>query len=289
MFSQLKLMCILAHPDDESLAMGGTLAKYSFEGVETSLVIATRGERGWRGPLNEHPGEAVLGAIRENEAREASRALGVSRLDFLDYIDGDLDQAEVSAIVAKLVRLLRQVRPQVVVTFGPEGLYGHPDHIAISQFSTAALLCAADPNYLHADNLRPHCVSKFYYRAAAREWFIRYMPIFGELVMYIDGAERSPLPWINWAITTRIDTSAYCWHVWRAVRCHQTQLPHDKLLQELSEEDHHRLWGCQEYYRVFSLVNGGRGEEHDLFEGIRTDDRQNLGAKAVPGFSISIR
>ena len=280
MVAPLKLMCILAHPDDESLALGGTLAKYSLEGVETSLVIATRGERGWRGPLSVYPREDMLGAIRENEAREASRALGVSRLDFLDYIDGDLDQAEVTEVVAKLVHLLRQARPQVVVTFGPDGLYGHPDHIAISQYTTAALTCAADQHYLYTANLPPHRVSKLYYRVATREWFTRYMPVFGELVMHIDGAERRAHPWVNWAITTRIDSSAYWRRVWQAVRSHQTQIPDDQVLQELSEEDHQHLWGSQEYYRVFSLVNGGRGEEHDLFEGLRNDGREGLEDKA---------
>ncbi len=90
----LKLMCIVAHPDDESLAMGGTLAKYAREGIETSLVVATRGERGWGSPDSENPGEEVLGAIRE-----AASVLGVSHLAFLEYLDGDLDQAENEEVV----------------------------------------------------------------------------------------------------------------------------------------------------------------------------------------------
>ncbi len=74
-----------------------------------------------------------------------------------------------------------------MITFGPEGLYGHPDHIAISQFTGAAILCAADPNYRQARHFALHLVSKLYYRMATREWFARYMPIFGELIMHIDG------------------------------------------------------------------------------------------------------
>src|SRR5258708_36167183 len=110
MHSSLKLMCVLAHPDDESLALGGTLAKYAAEGIETYLVVATRGERGWFADWRDYPGETALGNIREREVRAASKALGVTRLDFLDYIDGDVDQANAAEVIAKLVRLIRQVR-----------------------------------------------------------------------------------------------------------------------------------------------------------------------------------
>lgn len=263
----LKLMCILAHPDDESLALGGTLARYAAQGIETSLIVATRGERGWFGDPAAYPGETELGNIRERELRKASRALGISHLAFLDYIDGDLDQADEELAIAKIVRQIRQIRPQVVVTFGPDGLYGHPDHIAISQFTTSAIVCAADAAYAAAD-LAPHRVSKLYYRTATSDWLEMYMPIFGNLIMHIDGQERRALAWKNWAITTRLDTGNYWQAVWQAVCCHQTQIPEQRVLQRLTEADHRKLWGPQEYYRAFSLVNGGRKAETDLFEGL---------------------
>ncbi len=267
----LKLLCILAHPDDESLALGGTLARYAGQGIETSLIVATRGERGWFGDPQTYPGEQALGEIREQELRQASRALGISHLVFLDYIDGDLDQADEGQAIAKIARQIRQIRPQVVVTFGPDGLYGHPDHIAISQFATSAIVCAADAAYTAA-GLEPHRVSKLYYRAATIDWLEMYMPIFGDLVMYIDGQERRALPWKNWAITTRLDTGDYWQAVWQAVCCHQTQIPERRVLQRLTEADHRKLWGSQEYYRAFSLVNGGRRAETDLFEGLYPSD-----------------
>lgn len=263
-----KLLCVLAHPDDESLALGGTIAKYSSLGVETSLLVATRGERGWRGHPSQNPGETALGQIREREVRQASKALGISHLRFLDYIDGDLDQADEAEATAKIVRAIRQLRPDVVLTFGPDGLYGHPDHIAISQFTTSAIVCAADTRYAPARGLEPHRVSKLYYRTATRDWLEKYMPIFGELIMQIDGQERRAQSWTPWAITTRLDTSSYWPDVWRAVRCHQTQIPGEQVLRQLSEADQRKLWGPQEYYRAFSLVNGGRREENDLFEGL---------------------
>src|SRR5262249_38226470 len=125
MAEPLKLMCVLAHPDDESLGVGGTLARYGAEGVETYLVTATRGERGWSGPSEEYPGLEALGRIREAELRNAVETLGVRQLTLLDYIDGDLDQAPVQEAVSRIVTALCQVQPQVVITFAHDGAYGH--------------------------------------------------------------------------------------------------------------------------------------------------------------------
>ena len=91
--SQLSLMCVLAHPDDESLGTGGILARYAAEGVDTYLVTATRGERGWFGPEEDYPGPELLGRQRAAELRAAAKVLGLSEVVFLDYLDGQLDQA----------------------------------------------------------------------------------------------------------------------------------------------------------------------------------------------------
>src|SRR5580765_5358818 len=117
----LRLMAVLAHPDDESLGIGGTLAKYASEGVETYLVTATRGERGRFGESGEKPPPEVVGRVREAELREAARVLGVREVNFLDYYDGDLDQVNVAEAIARIVDHLRRVKPHVVITFGPEG------------------------------------------------------------------------------------------------------------------------------------------------------------------------
>ena len=87
---KLKLMCILAHPDDESLGTGGTLAKYAAEGVETYLVTATRGEHGWWGEEKDYPGPSELGKTREGELLAAAETLGVREVNFLNYIDNSL-------------------------------------------------------------------------------------------------------------------------------------------------------------------------------------------------------
>ena len=208
---------VLAHPDDESLGMGGILAKYAAEGVETYLVTATRGERGWFGPAEENPGLHPLGRIREAELRAAANVLGLREVSFLDYIDGELDEADPAEVIAKIVQQIRRVRPQVVVTFDPNGVYGHPDHIAISQFTTAAVVAAADPSYPDGGIFPAHRVLKLYYRGITADEQQAYEAAFGDLIMTIDGVDRRTTPWPDWAITTQIDTRAYWEQVWRAV------------------------------------------------------------------------
>jgi LmbE family N-acetylglucosaminyl deacetylase len=146
MSEKLRLMCVLAHPDDETLGNGSTLAKYAAEDVEIHLVTATRGERGWNGDEKDFPGLEALGKIRETELRCAAQTLGIHRVYFLDYTDGELDQADPGEAVGKIAGHIREVKPHVVLTFGPEGAYGHPDHIAISTVYSGSLGLRADPN-----------------------------------------------------------------------------------------------------------------------------------------------
>lgn len=273
MTKKLRLMCVLAHPDDESLGNGGVLAKYAAEGIETYLVTATRGERGWFGSQDEYPGLETLGKMREAELYAAAEVLGLRRVDFLGYIDGELDQAPPQEAIARIVGHLRRVKPQVVLTFGPDGSYGHPDHIAISQFTAAAIVRAADPTFVDTQQLAPHSVSKLYYMAATQELLKVYQSVFGDLVMDIDGIERRGMGWPGWAITTAINTNTYLATVKRAVRCHRSQLPAYSLFENMSEEQQHMIWGVQTYYRVFSLNNGGRHRENDLFEGLRAEEQ----------------
>jgi LmbE family N-acetylglucosaminyl deacetylase len=265
----LKLMCVLAHPDDESLATGGILAKYAAAGIQTYLVMATRGERGWSGPAAAYPGPQALGRLREAELQAAAQVLGLQEVVFLDYQDGEVDRADPNQAIAKIVSHVRRVQPDVVVTFDPNGMYGHPDHIAISQLTTTAVLAAADPSYLGLTADSPHRVAKLYYRAFVRAEQVAYEATFGRLVMPVDSVERRFTIWPEWAITTRIDTSAYGQQVWRAIACHRSQLPDFQHLKTLPATHQTRLWGRHSYYRAMSLVNGGREVEDDLFAGLR--------------------
>ncbi len=265
-----RLLAVLAHPDDESLGIGGTLARYAAEGVEVHVLTATLGDRGRYHGLKDgpdHPGPAKLARIREAELRAATAVLGLRSLAILGYGDGRLDQADPAEITGRIAAEIRRVRPHVVVTFGPDGAYGHPDHIAISQFALAAAHAALDPE-LAAEG-KPHAVSKFYYMVMTAPKFAAYQEAFKKLVSVVDGVEREAMSWPDWEITTWIDTRAQWETVWRAVQCHDSQTAAYEKLAHLSPEGHEALWGVETYYRVFSRVNGGRTRETDLFEGLR--------------------
>ncbi len=127
-----RIMAILAHPDDESFAMGGTLAKYAHLGVQVFLLCATRGEAGIAGV---QPEEA--GVIREGELRIAAQHLGIEVI-FLDYHDGELASAPYETLVETIAGWIQRIQPQVIFTFGPDGVSGHPDHVTISHAVTSA-------------------------------------------------------------------------------------------------------------------------------------------------------
>jgi LmbE family N-acetylglucosaminyl deacetylase len=247
--------------------MGSTLARYSAEGVETNLVCATRGERGWFDSQGPDPGFEGVGRIREAELNCAAEHLGLHEVCFLDYIDGDVDQAEPGGIFAKIATHVRRIRPQVVVTFSPDGAYGHPDHIALSQFTNAALVCAADTDF--QDGQSPHRVSKFYYMVDSVDVVNGANEAFGGISMDVDGVTRRHVGWADWQITTWLNNNAQAAQVREAIHCHRSQLPGYGPIAEWTVQEVARLFGTGHFYRVFSLVNGGRQVETDLFEGLR--------------------
>jgi LmbE family N-acetylglucosaminyl deacetylase len=263
----LKLLAIFPHPDDETLGLGSTLARYSAEGVETQLVCATRGEMGWFDSEGPNPGSEGVGLIRTEELKCAASQLGLYAVHFLDYIDGLVDQAEPLEIIAKLVAYIRRIRPHVVVTFGPDGSYGHPDHIALSQFTNAALVCAADEKFKNEH--APHRVSKFYYMVDSTDVVNTADKTFGGLSMDVDGATRRHAGWEDWQITTRLDNRKYIPQVQSAIQCHKSQLPGYGPIADWSLEKLSPIFGVGNFYRAFSLVNSGRKIETDLFEGLR--------------------
>lgn len=286
--SRRRLLAILAHPDDESLGTGGVLARYAAEGVGTHLITATRGQAGRFYGDRPRPGDEEVGRVREAELRAAASVLGVRTVRVLGHRDGALDQVPTGVILPELVREIRRVRPQVVITFDPYGAYGHPDHIAISQQTAAAVVAAADPGYPAGPAPRAgdeagddaaagerasgagshHRVDKLYYVAWDEPTWAAYQAAFKTLTSTVDGEERRVIPWPRWSITTRIDTRGHQETVWEAVRCHETQMAIYGRLAELGPEHHAALWDTQTFYRAMSTVNGGREPETDLFEGI---------------------
>ena len=210
---RLRLLAVLAHPDDESLGFGGTLARYAAETVETYLVTATRGERGRFGSL-EKPGDPVeVGRVREAELRQAAAVLGIHEVSILGYPDGAVDGVPAATAIRAIASHIRRIRPNVIVTFGPDGAYGHPDHIAVSQFTTAAVVCAADAGYRIPEESQtgpapPHRADRLLYLAWRNNKWEAYQTAFRRLTSTVDGIQRQAAPWPDWAVTTEIDTSA---------------------------------------------------------------------------------
>jgi LmbE family N-acetylglucosaminyl deacetylase len=153
------LTALFAHPDDETFAIGGTLARYTGDGVRCSLYCATDGDAG-RSSGIPVSSRAELAALRRDELRAACDVLGIAAVECGGHPDGALASADPDVVISEMVRLIRRERPSVVITFGPEGApTRHRDHRAISRLATAATLLAdtttAYPEQL-AEGLAPH-------------------------------------------------------------------------------------------------------------------------------------
>ena len=139
--SARRLLGVFAHPDDEVFCAGGTMARAAAAGAEVMMVSATRGEQGQiRDPAAAT--RRTLGAVREAELCAAAAELGVQRVQVLDYPDGAL-QDHRSSLGAAIAGLMRRFHPDTVITFGADGGYGHPDHVAVSWLTTAAFRALA--------------------------------------------------------------------------------------------------------------------------------------------------
>ncbi|MGI9068896.1 MAG: PIG-L deacetylase family protein [Pyrinomonadaceae bacterium] len=262
------LLAVFAHPDDESLAMGGTLARYAQAGVDVSLVCATRGEWG----LISDPTIVTrenLGEVREQELRAACRVLGITHLHFLDCPDSDVNHTDWPEVEAKIVSHIRELQPDVIVTFGPDGLYGHPDHIAVSTLTTAAFKSAGEACQFteqFAQGLGPHRASKLYYAQFPQNFA-------AELIAALSVEHDAPQLWGFDAdmfgvpeelITTTIDVADEVSKKIEALRCHRTQLEADNVFALIDEHTARRFLS-REYFRLAEPDTIGGVIEEDLF------------------------
>jgi LmbE family N-acetylglucosaminyl deacetylase len=161
-----RLMAVFAHPDDETYATGGTLARYASEGVRCSLYCGTDGDAGQSSGIPVST-RAELGALRRAELRAACDVLGIQALVCRGHPDGDLHGVDPEVVMGEIVAMIRREQPEVVITFGPEGApTRHRDHRAISRLATAAFLLAGNatayPEQL-ADGLTPHRPAQLWY------------------------------------------------------------------------------------------------------------------------------
>jgi LmbE family N-acetylglucosaminyl deacetylase len=265
-------MAIFAHPDDEAFGTGGTLSKYAAEGCDVYLVTATRGESGQIAePDLATP--ANLPLVRERELRCACEVYGIHPPRFLDYVDGQLSIVNQGQAVGKLVRIIRQLKPQVIITFGLDGIYGHYDHIAVGRWATIAFDLAADadcfPGQLD-ESCEPHQVSKLYYRSLPEEQ-VRAMSEGNEpAAVMMDGVPFQFVGRRRDEITTVVDVRDYLEAKRHGIRCHATQVGRENLPGPVSEEARRAPWfGRETYTLVRSTVGWPQEVESDLFERVR--------------------
>jgi len=155
------LLFVLAHPDDETFFAAGAIAKYVEDGVRVGMICATRGERGATSNLCSIE---ELPQVREAEFREAARVLGVSDVEVFPYEDQQLWAAPPDDIRRRIVQVIRRIRPEIVVTFDPNGANLHTDHIVISRFAADAVSAASDPRW-YPETGAPHTIERLLWQS----------------------------------------------------------------------------------------------------------------------------
>ncbi|MGI8335682.1 PIG-L family deacetylase [Actinomadura scrupuli] len=269
--TELTLMAVHAHPDDEVLGTGGLLARSAAEGVRTVLVTCTNGEQG-DGPDGVKPGEPghdpeAVSRLRLQELRESADHLGIEVVELLGYRDsgmagwdanehpGAFAEVPVDVAAARLGALMERYRPQVVVTYDENGGYGHPDHIQAHRIAIAAAEATAIP-------------AKLYYTAVPRERIRRlfeFMRANGADMAEIELPEDFGVP--EELITSMVDVSPYVERKRKALEAHASQGENIFLLR-LPEEVQHEVFAAEFFVRHLSRVEAP-DQEDDLFAGLR--------------------
>ena len=227
------LLAVFAHPDDEYFGVGGTLAKYAVNGTRVVLVCATRGEVGEISDASLATPES-LAKVREDELRCAAQTLGVAEVLFLDYRDAGMEgtpenldprtfiQSPPHEVVGKLVQVIRELQPQVVITIDPGRGYGHPDHIAISRYTTQTCSLASSSTAFPeaCPPWQPMCL---FYNAIPQSFFLKMRKKMQALRMdtsQLDGFDPQRNGFNDDQIKTRIDVTRFVDAKWNALQCH---------------------------------------------------------------------
>ncbi len=287
--SDRHILLVHAHPDDETINNGSTMAKYVHEGVGVTLVTCTRGEEGEvlvpdLAHLAAHK-EDGLGTHRETELSNAMAELGVTDFRFLGnpekkWRDSGMMgtepnnrsdvfwQADLDNAASYLVKIIREVKPQVLITYDEVGGYGHPDHIQAHRVAMRAAQLAADPQYGQG---QPWDIAKIYWNTMPRSVVAEGIAKMKEIGSDFFGAESvDDLPFVkpDDVVTTQIDGTKFIEKKLAAMRAHPTQIELDGPFFALSNNLGNEVWG-NEYY---TLVKGKKstklnekGWETDLF------------------------
>ncbi|MEI8065872.1 MAG: N-acetyl-1-D-myo-inositol-2-amino-2-deoxy-alpha-D-glucopyranoside deacetylase [Actinomycetes bacterium] len=292
--SDRRLLLVHAHPDDETINNGATMAKYVADGVKVTLVTCTRGEEGevlvvdLAHLASTHSDQ--LGTHRETELAAAMELLGVSDHRFLGaperkWRDSGMMgtepnnrtdvfwQADLDDAAAQLVKVIREIKPQVLVTYDEFGGYGHPDHIQAHRVAMRAAELAAEKN--HGEG-QPWEISKIYWNTMPRSVIqagIDKMKEMGSDFFGAESADDLPFAKPDELVTTLIDGSEYVDAKMAAMKAHETQISVDGPFFALSNNVGLNVWG-NEYYTLVKGEKAGALDEHgretDLFAGLST-------------------
>jgi N-acetyl-1-D-myo-inositol-2-amino-2-deoxy-alpha-D-glucopyranoside deacetylase len=292
-----RMVLVHAHPDDESIGTGATMARYAADGAHVTLVTCTLGEEGEILVPELHRLRAEeadqLGGYRIGELSAAMRALGVTDFRFLGEAGRWRDsgmmgtpsndhprcfwRADLGEATRELVAVLREVRPQVMVTYDENGGYGHPDHIQAHRVAMAALDAAADPAYAPEAG-DPWQVAKVYWTALPRSVLqagIDALRAAGDTSFFagVERAEELPMGVPDELVSTEVDARDFLDLKMDAMRAHATQISVDGPFFALSNNVGHKAFGVEHFRLVRGTAVPGDGDgdgrrEADLFAGL---------------------
>ena len=290
--SNRRLLLSLAHPDDESFGYGGLIARYVAEGVDVYLICATNGDVGTVAPemLN---GYQSVADLRLAELDCAAAKLGFKQVFKLGYRDSGMMNSETSKdpsctwqapreeVAGRVVQVIRQIKPQVIITFNRYGGYGHPDHIAIQRATKDAFHLAGDPNYA-TDGQQPYQPQKLYYSSFPKHLFRLYVTLArlrGQDPRRLGRNKDIDLQAIYDNIEpvhARVNIRDYL-EAWdEASNCHRSQLGGGPPRLPMAVR---RVVAAQQgFTRVYPVPAHSRVDEFDLFEGVRLEEQVQEGA-----------
>ncbi len=235
------LLVVMAHPDDESMGCGGLILRHTRTGVPVSLICATRGEAGWSGKPTGAKRED-LAQIRTGELGEAAAALAIGGVELWDYPDGGVNTRDQQEITQRIWEQISKLRPKAVVGWGPDGVYGHPDHIAVGACTDAAVNSMAEGD-------RP----ALYHLAVDRQLVDFYRE-----ALRLAGGHDNELPLVladKIDVVIDLDADEVMMKL-RAIDCHRSQLEDWRI----SIRDHPRLrqdgYGHEPYIAIASRSTG---------------------------------
>ena len=264
------LLLVHAHPDDEAISTGGVMMKAKAHGHRVVLVTATRGEAGEIYNMDEAASRPRLGEIRTKELEAACDILGVDRLELLGYRDSGMvdtndnrdprsfHQAPLEDAAARLAVVVREERPDVVVTYAEDGVYGHPDHVKAHYVTNAAL------DVLEREGWTPR---KLYYTAIPRSMMEAFMQQMPEEAQRAMGGNMRIAGTPDELVTTRVDVHDYVDRKREAFQAHVSQNDPDSWFATMASQIYELAFGT-EYYQLARGEAGGELPEPDLFVGV---------------------